>query len=144
MSVESGLRRKVAGWMRENGFFVQPIETGAIVEGVPDLWYQIGRTLGYAKASGWLELKLVKEMPKKTTTSVFKSLNHPLSNEQCNWIDMCRAHGGRADILVGFGREYFFVPGSFASVFNEFTEAELRAHTVTREELIKRLRPLAL
>lgn len=151
MAVESDLRQRVGKVLRENGFMVQPIETGAIMEGVPDLWYSrqfmrgdvaaLGRVMHNMSVtiSGWLELKKITEMPKKSTTAVFKSLNHPLSIEQENWIEQAIDHGSRADILVGYGREYFFVPGIHASRFNEMTERDLRFFTVQKLDIPKML-----
>lgn len=132
MAVESDLRQRIAKLLREHGFMVQAIETGAIGDGVPDLWYCKGE-------DGWLELKKVREMPKRPTTAVFKSMNHPLSTEQENWIGMCLEKGGRADILVGYGREYFFVPGKMADRFNDFTEADLRKYVINKQEIPQRL-----
>jgi hypothetical protein len=134
MAVESALRQRVCRMLRDSGFMVQPIETGAIVEGVPDVWYC------HEGIAGWLELKKVQEMPKKPTTAVFKSLNHPLSNEQANWIYMARRHGSRADILVAYERDYFLVPGGVAESFNDFTEGMLRCFQTTKHEVIMALK----
>lgn len=147
MALEGALRGRVSGWLREAGFFCQPIETGGISDGVPDLFYthnnpSVVNPHLTKPANGWLELKKIKEMPKRSYTAIFKSINHPLSIEQANWIGRCIESGTRADILVGFGREYFFVPGSKADNFNELTEPQLRQYTITREQLIVKLRGL--
>lgn len=131
MANESALRGRVCGWLREAGFFVQPIETGSIVEGVPDLWFALNK-----EVHGWLELKKIKEMPKKDTTAVFKSLNHPLSNSQANWIGVARSHGQRANIFIQSDREYFLVPGSLADMFNELTESDLRKYKSSKLHLL--------
>lgn len=133
MAVESDLRSRIGKLLREHGYMVQSIETGAIAEGVPDLWYSIAS--GIVTHSGWLELKKVREMPKKRETSVFKSLNHPLSVEQENWIGMAADHGTRVDILVAFERDYFFVPGQYAPKFNSFTQADLRKFQVKKDDI---------
>lgn len=134
MAVESDLRQRIAKLLRTHGFMVQAIETGAVADGVPDLWY-----CSRNGKDGWLELKKIKEMPKKNTTAVFKSLNHPLLTFQENFISLCLAHGGYADILVAYEREYFFVPGSLAYCFNDFTEIDLRRHKIDKEDIPGRL-----
>lgn len=142
MALEGALRSRVSGWLREAGFFCQPIETGSIGEGIPDLFYTHINSSVTWPVNGWLELKKIKEMPKRQYTAVFKSINHPLSIEQANWIGRCNESGTRADILVGFGRDYFLVPGALADTFNELTEPQLRRYTVTKEQLIVKLRKL--
>lgn len=126
--IESGLRRKVAGLLREAGFFVQTIETET-GPGVPDMWWvKDGK-------SGWIELKLVQNIPVRPTTAVFKSMNHPLSTEQVNWISLCLTFGGRADILVGYKTEYFLIPGKQVEQVNGFTESALRNYKVSRNDI---------
>lgn len=127
--IESGLRQKVAKLLRDNGFFVQTIETET-GPGVPDLWWL------HKGVAGWLELKHVKQMPARATTKVFASLNYNLSNEQSNWIDLCLRNLGKADILVGYKTEYFLVPGRFHDRFNSFTETDLRVFKISRDRLI--------
>jgi hypothetical protein len=130
--IESGFRRKVTSILRDAGFFVQTIETET-GPGVPDLWWVKGGI------SGWLELKLIQTFPIREKTAVFKSMNHPLSNEQINWISLCLRKGGKADILVGYKLEYFFVPGSSADFMNHFTESDLRKFKLTKEQLKEKL-----
>lgn len=127
MANEADVRARVGKYLRECGFFTQPIETGSIVEGVPDLYYQEPGTLG------WLELKKVTKIPALASTSLFKSANHPLGTYQCNWINRCNATGGRADILVAYERRYFFVPGEFADDFNELTWKELQKFEINKD-----------
>lgn len=132
MAVESALRQRIGVLLRQNGFMVQPIEDST-TPGVPDLWYcakHSGRTI-----SGWIELKHVKQMPAKDTTSLFKSLNHGLSIEQVNWIDLCLRHGGNVVILVGYKSEYFLVPGELAETFNDFNEYRLRHYAVQKQNI---------
>lgn len=137
MGRESGLRQKVGKLLREHGFFVQTIESGTTSEGIPDLYYaNEGNT-------GWMELKKVQEWPKRQTTSVFRSLNHPLSIYQANWISLARRAGVVVHVLVGYGPQYFLVPGEFAEDadrFNDMTEGDLKKYAVTREELVARLK----
>lgn len=132
MAKESALRQRITRLLRDYGFFVQAIESET-TPGIPDIYYRNG-------IAGWLELKHIKVMPLRPTTSIFKSYNHELSNEQASWISLERRYGGRADILVGYGRELFFVPGQFAERFNNFTEPDLRAFTVTKDQLIQLLK----
>lgn len=147
MAVESDLRARVAKLLREHGYMTQPIETGAIVEGVPDLWYskvtQLGEVMSLGRViranrvthSGWIELKKIKEMPKKSTTAIFKSMNHPLLQMQENWIENAIEHGTTVWILVGYGRDYFMIPGYYASQFNSFTELDLRKFQVDKSDI---------
>lgn len=147
MANESDVRQRVSKMLRGEGFFVQPIETGAIMEGVPDLWYSSaasgGLLLGQTGCSGWLELKKVRNVPARSTTSLFASANHPLSVEQTNWITRCIESGSQANILVAWERKYFFVPGRFADEFNTYTMKKLELYEIKKEEIpyvLRRLR----
>lgn len=131
MAVESGLRQRVVQLLRSNGYFVQAIESET-TPGLPDVYYR-------KDVAGWLELKHIKVMPLRPTTSIFKSYNHPLLTEQINWIDLERRHGGRADILVGYKAEYFFVPGCLAAQFNNFTEPDLRRFVINKNDIVRKL-----
>lgn len=144
MANETDVRARVGKYLREQGFFVQPMETGAIANGVPDLWYSKPIRLaapgiqGLAR-TGWLELKKVREIPKRATTSLFKSLNHSLDIYQANWINQCIAHGTVANILVAYERRYFFVPGRYADKFNDFTWEDLQKFEVEKDEIARLL-----
>lgn len=133
MTVESGFRRRVAGILRDSGFFVQAIEN-EVGPGVPDVWYVVEAT------QRWLELKYIQQMPKKAETSVFRSLNHGLEKEQVNWIELCINKGGKAAVLIGYKNEYFLIPGYMARLVNDFTETELRKFTVTKAAMIEALK----
>jgi hypothetical protein len=128
--IESGFRRKVAKNLREGGFFVQTIETST-GPGVPDLWW------GNVGKSGWLELKYVLNMPIKPETSLFASLNHKLSNEQINWISLCKKAGCSAAILIGYEAEYFLVPGVHVEKFNKINTTELVKYKLTMNKLME-------
>lgn len=132
MARESALRQRVSGWLRNAGFFPQPVESDT-TPGIPDLHYIKHGT------SGWVELKHAKVLPKRATTAVFGSLNHNLSNEQVNWIDLYLRHGGRVWILAAYERTLWLVPGSQAEKFNEFTLDELNQFKTTKEELLEEL-----
>lgn len=132
MAIEGDLRRRVVALFREQGYFVQAIDT-TTNPGMPDLYYRKGE-------AGWLELKHVKTMPVRAYTSVFTSYNHPLSYEQINWIISERKHGGKANILVGYQRDYFLIPGKLASEFNEFTEPDLRRFAVNKTMILTTLK----
>lgn len=121
--------------LRGIGFFVQPIETGCITDGVPDLFY----TSSKADTRGWLELKHLREIPKKPMTSLFKSANHPLGIYQANWINRCIECGTKANILVAYERRYFFVPGEYADTFNGFTWEVLQTFEVKKEDIWRKL-----
>lgn len=146
---KNGFRQKVASLLRQGGFFVQTIETET-GPGVPDVWYthplhtrEAGTTgvlQGVQSTSGWLELKVVQAIPTRPTTSLFKSLNHDLSIEQANWIDLCLRFGTKADILVAYKQEMFLVPGRYNENFNELTYSELRKFIVSKEQLVQLLR----
>lgn len=130
---ESALRSKFMKLLKDSGFFAQAIESSTN-PGMPDTY------LIYQGAATWIECKLLKDLPKRAETSLFKSLNHPLSNEQRNWITICIAHGGNCAILVGYDRKYYLVPGVYADTFNELTWDKLQRFLVTREDLIIILR----
>lgn len=136
MANEADVRARVGKYLREQGFFVQAMETGAIADGVPDMWYskKVGSE-GLALRHGWLELKKVREIPKKPGTTLFRSMNHPLSVYQCNWITSCIEAGTRASILVAYERRYFFVPGQNAEKFNDFTWEDLQMFEIKKDEL---------
>lgn len=127
MAVESGLRQRIAELLRIQGFFVQSIESETN-PGMPDMYWRKGE-------AGWLELKHVKVLPKRETTSLFKSLNHPLLIEQINWIDLELEHCGRAEILVGYQRDYFLVPGEQCRQFNDFTWNDLQRYKVDKYDI---------
>lgn len=132
--IESGLRRKLSGLFKDHGIFSQSIES-TTNPGMPDMFYQAS-----VFVNGWLELKLLKNIPAKVETSLFRSMNHGLRDEQIVWILRCLAAGGRVAILAGYERRYFLVPGKFAEGFNHFTWAMLQEHEVTRDQLITYLK----
>lgn len=136
MANEADVRQRIGKLLREYGFFVQAMETGAIADGVPDMWYskKIGAE-GVTLRSGWLELKKVRTIPAKMSTSLFRSLNHGLSNYQVNWIESCVGAGTRASILVAYERRYFFVPGRYANDFNDFTWDDLQKFEVMKDDI---------
>lgn len=132
MAKEAVLRQRVGGWMKDAGFFHQAIESG-ICPGMPDIWYiRQGIT-------GWLELKMLKQIPARAHTPLFASLNHPLSNEQINWIGRCLRQGGRAHIFVGYMSHYFLIHGDDAELFNDLTWESIQRYKITKEGLINRL-----
>jgi hypothetical protein len=130
MSRESGLRQRIGALFRANGYFVQAMEVST-GNGVPDMYYRLHRS-----AVGWLELKQLKVLPAKEETSLFASYNHPLSIEQENWIELELKHGGNADILVGYGRDYFLVPGENCRAFNALTWNTLQQYWLKKENII--------
>lgn len=144
MANETDVRQRVNAFLRSQGFFVQAMETGAIADGVPDLWYAEPptntRCAGPAGCNGWLELKKVRVIPKRADTTLFKSQNHDLGMYQANWISSCRAAGISANILVAYERRYFFVPGQYADEFNEFTWARLQEFEIKKEQIPQMLR----
>lgn len=140
MANEADVRARIGKFLRENGFFVQAMETGAIADGVPDMWFTAPSTRDHDGCQGWLELKKVTCLPAKKDTSLFRSLNHPLGTYQINWINRCNESGSYANILVAYQRRYFFVPGTMADQFNDFTWDRLQVYEIKKEELVKRLR----
>lgn len=131
MANESALRQRVGQLLRESGFFVQAVES-TTNPGMFDTYYRKNK-----QVVGWIEFKLVKHWPARPTTSLFKSLNHPLSNEQAVWAYRELTHGGRADIVVGYERSYFFIPGTIADVFNDLTAAEIEYYHVRKERIVE-------
>lgn len=129
MANESAIRQRVGLLLRENGYFVQAVES-TTNPGMFDTYYRKNKNV-----VGWIEFKHIKTWPKRPTTSLFKSLNHPLSNEQAVWAYNELKRGGRADIIAAFERSYFFVPGILADVFNEMTAGDLERHHVRKEEI---------
>ena len=128
MAIESAFRQRVAVVLRANGCFIQTVESDT-TPGIPDLYYLKD------SVSGWVELKLAKVLPKRSTTAVFKSMNHSLSNEQANWISLCLKAGGTAWVLAGYKRTLWLVPGALADQFNDMTVEQLDKFKVTKEEL---------
>lgn len=69
--------------------------------GVPDLSY------GAEGVNGWIELKQLKDWPKREATKVpLKSAAH-FSVEQVNWLLKRGKKGGNCYLLVKVGQEYF-------------------------------------
>jgi hypothetical protein len=126
--IESGFRQGLSKWMKTWGVFWQSIETSTN-PGMPDGYYC------YQGRSGWLELKHLKEIPKRANTPLFKSLNHGLRVEQVVWFEVSLAHGVRVDILCKFERRMFLVPGFMAEQFNSMTWDWLQQYEVTKEDL---------
>lgn len=134
MGTESKVVRKpLMEMLKENGFFAQAIESSTN-PGMPDTWHIVDGQ------SGWVECKHVTTLPKRPDTSLFKSLNHPLSNEQEIWITRCVAKRGNAAILAKYQRRWFLVPGKLAEQFNSFTFSQLEMFEVSKLELIDKLR----
>lgn len=140
MANEADVRSRVGKFLRECGYFVQAMETGAIADGVPDMFYSHHGDAGAIKHHGWLELKKVRVLPKKPGTSLFKSLNHDLGIYQINWITACIAAGTPCNILVAYERRYFFVPGELAEEFNGFTWERLQEFEIKKVHLPYKLR----
>jgi hypothetical protein len=133
MARESALRSRFMKMLKDAGFFAQAIESSTN-PGMPDVWHIVDGV------SGWVECKMVKVLPARAETSLFKSLNHPLSCEQENWIAMCRTKLANCAILVAYERRYFLVPGKHAEVFNTFSMKRLTDFEVSRDQLIEKLR----
>lgn len=131
MGLETQLRHRVMALLKECGFFAQAIESETN-PGMPDVYYRKD-----IMTVGWLELKRVQHLPKRDSTALFTSMNHPLGVEQVNWITLERKHGGVADILVGYERDYFFIEGSYASAFNFLTWNDLNLFKVGKHDIPK-------
>lgn len=81
--------------------------------GDPDLNYCIDGV------EGWVEIKYPTE-PKRSSTKLFGS-NHPLSQDQKNWILSQLNAGGRAWILIVSDQRWILVHGEHADNINEMT-----------------------
>jgi len=135
MARESALRQRFMLLLKEAGFFAQAIESSTN-PGMPDVWYAEDAN----RHQGWVECKSVKVLPKKADTSLFASLNHPLSSEQENFFARLLAKSVTCAILVAYERRYFLVPGKFYQQFNSFTFERLTMFEVKKAELIHMLR----
>lgn len=134
MARESAVRQRIGEALREAGFFVQAIESPT-TPGMPDTYYRLNRHV-----VGWIEFKKVDKWPAKATTSLFRSMNHPLSNEQANWIGKELEKGGRADIVVAHERDYYMIPGIYADVFNDLSPETITQYKVTKQQIISNLK----
>jgi hypothetical protein len=72
---------------------------------------------------GWIELKYREDVPKRSSTPVFK--DGGLRPEQVIWLDRRAKLGGRVFILAQIGVGLVLVHGVYASRFNNMTLAEL-------------------
>lgn len=130
MANESAVRQRIGAMLRENGFFVQAVES-TTNPGMFDTYYRKDRY-----TVGWIEFKHIKEWPKRTTTSLFRSLNHPLLNEQAVFAYQEIRKGGRADIIVAHERDYYFVPGTLADTFNDLTPETIRQFKIPKNQIV--------
>ena len=95
----------------------------------------------------WIELKSPKE-PKRSTTNLFGS-NHPLSQDQMNWLLRQRNARGRAHVLIVTDARWLLIDGKHGDVINDLTVTELIAiaewhatKPIRSKEEWKRLRTL--
>jgi hypothetical protein len=82
----------------------------------------------------WFELKQVQELPKRSTTSVFREGLRP---EQILWIGLHWRYGGNAYVVAETPTEVFIIPGKYAFEFNAMTLAQLRHHSLTLEKVLE-------
>lgn len=108
--------------------FVQQVEN-AVGPGTPDTYY------AFEGVSGWLELKFGREIPKRDTTAVFKSLNRGLELEQESWIYQCARNGGNAWVLAQIVDRYFLVHGMIAHDFNVMTYPQFERYELDLKHL---------
>jgi len=92
-------------------------------------------------------LKSPKE-PKRSTTNLFGS-NHPLSQDQMNWLLRQRNARGRAHVLIVTDARWLLIDGKHGDVINDLTVTELIAiaewhatKPIRSKEEWKRLRTL--
>jgi hypothetical protein len=103
---------------------------------VPDVW--VGRGDDYI----WIEMKAVKEWPKREGSRVFGDSG--LSVEQINWHIAATQKGVRAAVLcgvgVGYKRQLFLVPSRYCELFNLYTKKELEEWACSIDSLPDMLR----
>lgn len=74
--------------------------------GTPDVAYTLRRLPVLPAVSGWLELKYISALPKRSNTPV--RVGH-LTLDQVNWIESEHAAGGRAWLLLQAGLVYMLL-----------------------------------
>jgi hypothetical protein len=107
MTSEAGLRVCVRRHLAPRGHFVR-LEDNPTA-GVPDLHYTL------ARASGFLELKHLRDWPKRLRTPVRVASLRPA---QVAWLEREALMGGRAWVLLQVGDEWLLLtPDVVRSVF---------------------------
>jgi hypothetical protein len=114
-ATKAGLDPRFRLWRIEN----------SVGPGTPDVFF-LERSTG---ATGWLELKSIKEYPARATTAVFGSRG--LRADQKPWIHEYWWLGGSVWILARVDRDRFLVPGLMAQSFNEMTRDQLAPYLIT-------------
>ena len=81
----------------------------------------------------WIEMKAPKKEPKRPTTPLLGSA-HNLSQDQINWFDRQRRAAGNAYLLIVTDRRWLLLGGSFASIVNKMTVAQMIDNAVFTAE----------
>lgn len=126
MPKEINLRSYVRDLLKPG--FVQQVEN-SVGPGTADTYFALGR------CSGWIELKVAREFPKRENTPVFKSLNRGLELEQEAWLYQCARNGGNSWIFAKIVTWYVLVPGYYSHFFNSMTLEEFRRYEILPGDL---------
>lgn len=110
MSENTAMRRRVIKLLRPLDAI--SVENGMVGAGTPDVNY-IG---------GWVELKELKEWPKRPTTKV--KIRH-FTQQQKVWLRRRAAKGGEAYFLLKVQQEWLLFDGITAFDIGKYTREEL-------------------
>jgi hypothetical protein len=109
-----------------------------LINGLPDVHYC------YKGRNGWIELKYLKEFPKKKNTPI--SIKH-LTEFQLNWINNYLTYGGHVWILLRIEKEILLIKGVYAQRLKNILREDLYticankwlSHKMDYKELVKTL-----
>ena len=97
-------------------FWLQRVEN-VVANGMPDVYVACVNPC-------WVELK-APNMPKRKATRILGK-SQGLNPDQINWHLKAAQKGIRSFVLIrGDGNDLYLIPGSFAAMINDMTQAEL-------------------
>jgi len=98
--------------------------------GTPDVNYAAPSGM-----EGWVELKYAERFPPSGKPTFSLSHQHNLSPQQELFLTRRAACQSCSGILAQIGKERFFIPASYASEFNSFTEEQFRSTNILEQWL---------
>jgi len=119
---EAAFWTKVRGALHRPPRWVARKLTDAFTAGTPDAFYVIDGVVGF------LELKYLQEWPVRPGTLV--KVGDGVTVEQRRYLDMLRAAGARAHVLLGVEREWFLLTPDQVPESNRLERWKLRAPNV--------------
>jgi hypothetical protein len=123
---EINLRHEIRDLLKPG--LIQQVEN-VVGPGTPDTYYS------FERVSGWIELKVAREVPKRSGTAVFKSLNRGLEVEQEAWLYQAYRHGNNAFVLCQLATRYFMLPGFLSYSFNKMHYSQFDRFELRKKDL---------